>query len=82
MFYVFLRCYRVKKYLWVLGRVKYLHRGIFRADLRTEVPDSVRLTTARYVSAIKSVEEQEERYKEKYVVDGHLDIMKHYFVFD
>ena len=38
------------------------------------------MITARYVLAIKSNEDKEERYKARYVAGGHLDIMKDYLV--
>ena len=57
-----------------------INRGTFRAVLRTEMPDGANLITARYVPAIKSDEDEEERYKERCVTGGHLDIVKDYLV--
>ena len=44
-----------------------VNRGIFRAALRTEIPDSANLITARYILAIESDEDKEERYKARQV---------------
>ena len=44
-----------------------INRGTFRSVLRAELPDGANLITARYVLAIKSDEDKEERYKERYV---------------
>ena len=57
-----------------------INRGTFRADLITRLTDVANLITARYVLAIKSEEDKEERYKERYVTGRHFDIMKDYLV--
>ena len=59
-----------------------VNKDAFRAVLRTQLPDGENLITARYVFAIKSDEDKEERYKARYVAGGHLDIMKDYLVYD
>ena len=43
------------------------YRGTFRVVLRTELPDGANLITTRYVLAIKSDEDKEERYKARHV---------------
>ena len=48
--------------------------------LITEIQDSASLITARLFLAIKPDEDQEERYKVRYVAIGHLHIMKDYLV--
>ena len=53
-----------------------INRGTFRAILRIELPNGANPITERYFLAIKSEEDKEERNKERYVVGGHLDIMK------
>ena len=55
-----------------------INRGIFRAVLRTELPDGANLIVARFFLAIKSDEDKEERYKERYIFGGRLGIMKDY----
>ena len=57
-----------------------IKRGTFRAVLRAELSDSANLITSRYVLAIKSEENKEERNKARYVAGGHLGIMKDYLV--
>ena len=53
-----------------------VNRGTFRAVLRTELPDDANHIAARYVLAIKSDEDKEERKTERYVaVGGQLDIL-------
>ena len=42
-------------------------RGTLRAVLRTKLPDGENLITAKYVRAIKSDEDKEERDKARYV---------------
>ena len=54
------------------------NEGSFQDVLRTEAPYGTTLITARYILAIKSDEDKEERYKARYVSDRHLDITKHY----
>ena len=55
--------------------------GTFRAVFRAELPDGTNLITTRHALAIKSDEDKEERYKTRYVVSGHLEIMKDYLVY-
>ena len=50
----------------------------FRAALRDELSDGANLITVRYVLAIKSDDDKEERYKARYDASGHLSIMKDY----
>ena len=57
-----------------------VNKGTYRIVLRTELPDDASLITARYIISIKSGEEKEERYNVKYIIGGHLDIMKDYLV--
>ena len=55
-------------------------RDTFRAVLRTEPPDGANMITARYVLSIKLDEDNEDTYKARYVVVGHLDITKNYLI--
>ena len=57
-----------------------IDRCTFRAVLRTELADGANMITPRYVLAIKSEEDKEDRYKARYVAGGHQDIMKDYLV--
>ena len=57
-----------------------ISRGTFQAVLRTELPDGANMITTIHVLEIKSNEDKEEIYKARYVVGGHLDIMKDYLV--
>ena len=47
-----------------------------RVVLRTELSDAANLITERFFHAIKSDEDQEERYYARSVASGYLDIMK------
>ena len=53
-----------------------INRGSFRAVLRTELLNVVNMITARYVLAIESEEDKEDRTKSKYVARDYLDITK------
>ena len=57
-----------------------ISRGTFSEALRTELPDGANMITAGYVLAMKSEGGKEERYKARYVAEGHIDIMKDYLV--
>ena len=57
-----------------------IKRGRFQAVLRTELPDSANMITARYLLAIKSSEDKEERYKARYAAGRHPGIMQEYLV--
>ena len=61
------------KYFEIRGLI---NRDIFRAIPRTDLLDGVRKMTARCFLAIKSDEDKEERCEARYVVGGHLNIMK------
>ena len=52
---------------------------MFRPYLRTELPDVINMITARRILAIKSIEDNDEKYKECNVYGGHLNSMKVYF---
>ena len=50
-----------------------------RCVLRTMLPKGANMITARYIKAIKLSEYKEEGYKARYVIAGHLLIMKEYY---
>ena len=56
------------------------NRGTFRAVPGAELQDGESLITVKCVLAIKSDEGKEEWCKERYVADGHVDIMKDYLI--
>ena len=57
-----------------------INRGTFRTVLRTELPEGANRMTVRYVLAIKSSEDKEDRYKARYVSEEHPDVMKDFLV--
>ena len=59
------------------AEIRYLfNRSTFRAVLKVELPDGANLIITIYILAIKSDKDKEDRYKARYVADGHVDIMK------
>ena len=57
-----------------------LRRGTFKVILSEEIPDVANVLTARYVLAIKSKADGSIKFKTRYVIGGHKDILKHYLV--
>ena len=57
-----------------------LRRGTFKVILKSELPDGANALTARFVLAIKSSTDDKIKYKARYVVGGHRDILKNYLV--
>ena len=55
-----------------------LRRGTFKVILKGELPDGANALTARFVLAIKSSIDDKIKYKARYVVGGHLDVLKNY----
>ena len=52
-----------------------MNEASFEPALRNELPAGSNLITERYVLAIKSDEDREERYKARYVAGRHLGII-------
>ena len=57
-----------------------LRRGTFKVILKEELPDGANALTARFVLAIKSNADRQVKYKDRYIIGGHRDNLKHYMV--
>ena len=57
-----------------------LHRETFEVILKEEIPEGSNVLTARFVLAIKSIEDGEIKFKARYVAGGHQDKLKDYLV--
>ena len=55
-------------------------RGTFKVLLKKELPDGANALTARFVLAIKSNADGETKYKSRYIIGGHRDVLKHFMV--
>ena len=65
----------------VLDEVKdLLRRGTFKVILKGELPDGANALTARFVLAIKSSTDGKVKYKARYVIGAHRDILKYFMV--
>ena len=57
-----------------------LRRGTFKIILREEIPDGANVLIARYVLAMESKTDGSIKFKARYVVGGHKDVLKHYLI--
>ena len=55
-------------------------RGTFKIILREDVPENANILPGRFVLAIKSTEEGQEKYKARFVMGGHRDKVKNLLV--
>ena len=57
-----------------------LRCGTFKVIIKEEILDGSNVLTARYVLAIKSKLNEQIKFKARYVIGGHRDMIKHYLV--
>ena len=57
-----------------------LERGTFKVILREEIPKDANVLPGRFVLALKSTEDNNVKYKARYVIGGHRDRLKHMMV--
>ena len=55
-------------------------RGTFKVILKKEILEDANILTARYVLAIKSTIDGKVKFKARYIVSGHWDMLKHYLM--
>ena len=58
-----------------------VRRNALQVMLKQDLPDDSNAVTARFVLAIKLYAEGNTKCKERYVMDGHRDKLKHYMVY-
>ncbi len=57
-----------------------MSRGTFKVVDRSELPENPNALTPRFVLAMKSNEDDQLRFKARYVIGGHRDKLKHYMI--
>ena len=57
-----------------------LKRGTFKVILKEELPCGANALTARFIPAIKSYTDGIIKYKARYIIGGHRDILKHFMI--
>ena len=57
-----------------------LSRGTFKVILKEELPDGANALTACFVLAIKSSADGQVKYKARYVIGSHRDLLKQYML--